>query len=148
MKTLILSWFSHNRFKIQKTFWDEIHLIPDALRGAPMKDAIKWVRTFEVQMITLTATLSRPVEALMLRTFLSSRQDIAFFRASVDRPEQSIQVLSISAGDLLEHTSRLARAVNLSLQPDERCIVFLDDIPSLEAVSASCHKLATTPSFR
>lgn len=104
-----------------------------------MRDAIKWVRQYEVQMITLTATLSRPVEKLMLRTFLSSRSDIDFVRASVDRPEQSIQVVPVSADDLLEYTSRLTRAVSQCLEPDERCVVFFNDVASLETVSDSCH---------
>lgn len=136
---MILRWLSHNRFRIQKVFCDEIHLIPDALRGPPLKEAVKWLRQFNMQMITLSATLSRRTETLMLNLFLSSRKDTVFIRSSVDRPEQSIQVLSVSRDDLLDAASQLAKAVGLALKPNERCVVFFNDVESLDKVADSCH---------
>lgn len=96
-----------------------------------MRGVIKWMRQFHSQMITLTATLSRSVETLMMTIFLWKRGDVRFIRASVDRPNLSIQVVPVSATDLIPHAISLVRAVNSALGPDERCVVFFNDVTSL-----------------
>lgn len=104
-----------------------------------MKAAAFNIRESDAQMILLSATLSRPVERLIMTTFSMKAKEVDFIRGSADRPEHSIQVISVLAEDLLEKTCRLTRAISQRLAPDERAVVFLNDVDFLEQVATSCH---------
>lgn len=97
------------------------------------------IRESEAQMILLTATLSRPVEKLIMTTFCMKAKEVDFIRGSADRPEHSLQVIPVLAEDLLQKTCRLTLAVSQSLALDERAVVFLNDVEFLEQVATTCH---------